>query len=139
MMDRDRARRRRRRSRAERARGDPRAHSTRSASVLPRLVQLYDDTASLQDRTVQHRRRCAPTLARQFGAGGFVGRASGRDFDARRDLAYAPYDELDFEVPLLDGRAMSTRGSGFASARSSRASHLLDQILARLPGGPIAR
>ena len=30
------------------------------------------------------RRRLAPALARRFGAGGYVGRASGRAFDARR-------------------------------------------------------
>ena len=30
--------------------------------------------------------------ARQFGAGGYVGRASGRAFDARKAFRYAPYD-----------------------------------------------
>ena len=49
---------------------------------FPRLVELYDDTASLQDRTVGTG-IVAPELARQFGAGGYVGRACGRDFDAR--------------------------------------------------------
>ena len=64
--------------------------------------KLYDNTASLQDRTVGTG-ILKPELARQFGAGGYVGRASGRAFDARRDLAYAPYDQLGFEVPVLDG------------------------------------
>ena len=35
----------------------------------------YDNTASLQDRTVTTG-YLAPTLARAFGAGGYVGRAS---------------------------------------------------------------
>ena len=60
---------------------------------FPRLVELYDNTASLQDRTVGTG-VAAPRLARNTAAGGFVGRASGRAFDARRDFAYAPYDEL---------------------------------------------
>ena len=34
----------------------------------------------------RHHRHCEAGLARQFGAGGFVGRASGRAFDARRDF-----------------------------------------------------
>ena len=50
--------------------------------VFPRLIELYDNTASLQDRTVSTG-IVQPDYARQFGAGGYVGRASGRRFDAR--------------------------------------------------------
>ena len=50
---------------------------------FPELVELYDNTASLQDRTVGTG-ILSPALARQFGCGGYVGRASGRGFDARR-------------------------------------------------------
>ena len=64
------------------------------------VVRLYDDTPSLQDRTcttgiVDH------DLVTQWAAGGHVGRASGRDFDARRDLPYAPYSDATFDVPVL--------------------------------------
>ena len=38
-----------------------------------------------------------------------VGRASGRDFDARRDAPYPPYDGLDFKIP--------TRSEGDVNAR----------------------
>src|SRR5690348_15602655 len=47
--------------------------------VFPRLVDLYDNTASLQDRTATTG-ILRPELARQFGAGGYVGRASDRAF-----------------------------------------------------------
>src|SRR5262249_31013802 len=47
---------------------------------FPRLIELYDNTASLQDRTVATGIVSA-NLARQFGVGGYVGRASGRRFD----------------------------------------------------------
>src|ERR1051325_742238 len=40
-------------------------------------------------------------LVTRWGAGGYVGRASGRDFDARRDLAYPPYASMTFRVPVL--------------------------------------
>ena len=67
---------------------------------FPVLVELYDKTTSLQDRTVGTGIVSAD-LVRRFGAGGYVGRASGRDFDARRTLGYPPYDQLRFEVPVL--------------------------------------
>ncbi|UWU93831.1 NADH-quinone oxidoreductase subunit C [Bradyrhizobium sp. CB1015] len=76
--------------------------------VFPRLIELYDNTASLQDRTVTTGIVKAD-YARQFGAGGYVGRASGRNFDARRTLAYAPYEQLSFEVPVLEAGDVNAR------------------------------
>src|SRR5437870_3136511 len=67
---------------------------------FPELIEIYDNTASLQDRTVSTG-YLKPALARQFGAGGYVGRGSGRAFDVRRALAYPPYDELGFGVPVV--------------------------------------
>ncbi len=63
------------------------------AGELPQLVRIYETHASLQDRVVGtgHLR---PDLAAGFAAGGFVGRASGRAFDARAALPFPPYDEL---------------------------------------------
>ncbi len=75
---------------------------------FPRLVGLYDNTASLQDRTVGTG-VLSPGLARRYGAGGYVGRASGRAFDARRALPYPPYDSLDFDVPVLDAGDVNAR------------------------------
>ena len=60
---------------------------------FPELIELYDSTASLQQRTVTTGLLKAE-LARQYGAGGFVGRASGRAFDARKTPGYAPYTDL---------------------------------------------
>jgi Ni,Fe-hydrogenase III large subunit len=101
---------------------------------FPEIVSTYDNTASLQDRTVATG-VLAPALARQFGAGGYVGRASGRAFDARRVFAYPPYDQLDFAVPIL--------GEGDVNARVwirirevEQSLSLVEQILARIPDGP---
>jgi Ni,Fe-hydrogenase III large subunit len=102
--------------------------------VLPRLVTLYDNTASLQDRTVTTGIVKAE-YAHRFGAGGYVGRASGRDFDARRALRYAPYDALAFEVPVLTAGDVDARVRiRFAEVTQSLA--LIEQVLARLPAGP---
>jgi Ni,Fe-hydrogenase III large subunit len=64
------------------------------------VVRLYDDTPSLRDRTCTTG-FVGKDLVTQWAAGGYVGRASGRDFDARRDLPYAPYVDARFDVPVL--------------------------------------
>ncbi|MEQ1756613.1 MAG: NADH-quinone oxidoreductase subunit C [Micropepsaceae bacterium] len=68
---------------------------------FPKLVALYDNTPSLQDRTVATG-ILRKTLADQYGCGGYIGRASGRSFDARKSIGYPPYDTLVFEVPVLE-------------------------------------
>ncbi len=102
---------------------------------FPKLVELYDNTASLQDRTVGTG-ILNPALARQFGCGGYVGRASGRAFDARRIPGYPPYPSLRFDVPVL--------GAGDVDARVwirirevEQSLALVEQILAQLPAGPV--
>jgi Ni,Fe-hydrogenase III large subunit len=102
---------------------------------FPKLVELYDNTASLQDRTVTTG-VVKPSLARQFGSGGFVGRASGRAFDARRALAYAPYDQLKFDVPVLDDGDVNAR-VWIRIREIEQSVALIKQILGGLPQGPI--
>jgi Ni,Fe-hydrogenase III large subunit/Ni,Fe-hydrogenase III component G len=102
---------------------------------FPRLIELYDNTTSLQDRTASTGIVTA-ALARQFGAGGYVGRASSRNFDARKTLAYAPYDRLDFTVTLLDAGDVNAR-VWIRIREVEQSFALIDQILAQLPEGPI--
>jgi Ni,Fe-hydrogenase III large subunit/Ni,Fe-hydrogenase III component G len=102
---------------------------------FPPLVELYDNTASLQDRTVTTG-TLKPGLARQYGAGGYVGRGSGRSFDARRTLCYPPYGELRFEVPVLNEGDVNARV--WIRVREIEESlSLLKQILNRLPEGAL--
>ena len=103
--------------------------------VFPNLIELYDNTASLQDRTVTTG-IVKPELAAQFGAGGYVGRASGRAFDARRALAYAPYDKLSFEVPVLDDGDVNAR-VWLRIREVEQSLSLIGQILAAIPSGDI--
>jgi Ni,Fe-hydrogenase III large subunit/Ni,Fe-hydrogenase III component G len=77
-----------------------------------------------------------PSDALASGALGPIGRASGVDRDLRRDHPYAAYDEFDVEVPVLQD------GDAFARARvrleeTEHTCHLIEQVLARLPDGPI--
>ena len=103
--------------------------------IFPRLIELYDNTASLQDRTVTTGIVRAE-LAQQFGAGGYVGRASGRAFDARRVLTYAPYDKLSFVVPVLSGGDVNAR-VWIRIREIEQSLSLIDQILAAAPSGEI--
>ncbi len=104
--------------------------------VFPHLIELYDNTTSLQDRTVTTG-IVKPEFARQFGAGGFVGRASGRKFDARRTPGYAPYDNLKFEVPVLDAGDVNAR-VWIRIREVEQSLTLIGQILDALPVGKLA-
>ena len=103
--------------------------------VFPRLVELYDNTASLQDRTVTTG-IVKPEFAHQFGAGGYVGRASDRAFDARRMPGYAPYSDLKFDVPVLTAGDVNAR-VWIRIREVEQSLALIDQILKRLPTGKI--
>jgi len=99
------------------------------------LVELYDNTASLLNRTVSTG-ILTPALARQYGAGGYVGRGSGRPFDARRLPGNVPYDSLDFETPVLEDGDVNAR-VWIRIREVEQSLSLLEQILARLPEGPV--
>jgi Ni,Fe-hydrogenase III large subunit len=101
----------------------------------PRLVEVYDETASLQDRTVSSG-AVRTALARQYGAGGYVGRAAGRAFDARAACPYAPYDRLRFDIPTQTEGDVDARVR-VRIAEVEQSLSLIDQLLAGLPVGPI--
>jgi Ni,Fe-hydrogenase III large subunit len=103
---------------------------------LPELVELYDNTVSLQDRTVSTGVLDAK-LAKRFGAGGYVGRASARRFDARRSIAYAPYDELQFEVPVREEGDVDAR-VWIRIDEVGQSLSIIEQALSRLPDGAVS-
>ena len=78
----------------------------------------------------------SPGLVNQWAAGGHVGRASGRNFDARRDLAYPPYRGLAFAVPLYAAGDVDARlRVRIDETRASFA--MISAWLAALPPGPV--
>lgn len=102
---------------------------------FPPLVELYDNTASLQDRTVGTG-FVRPALIRQFGCGGTIGRAGGRAFDARRQPGYPPYDQLEFATPVLDESDVNAR-IWLRIHEVEQSLTLIERILERLPSGPV--
>jgi Ni,Fe-hydrogenase III large subunit len=107
----------------------------RMAAARVEIMRVYDSMPSLQDRTVTTG-IVSPALARQYAAGGFVGRASGRAFDARKAFPYGPYDTVEFDL--------KTRSTGDVDARLwvrldeiGESVRIVGQLLDRLSPGPI--
>ncbi|MFO0754719.1 MAG: NADH-quinone oxidoreductase subunit C [Thermodesulfovibrionales bacterium] len=65
-----------------------------------RLVAIYDDNPSLEDR-VRDTGILLPEKARELGAVGFVARASGLNLDCRVQNPFPPYDRIGLNVPVL--------------------------------------
>ncbi len=107
----------------------------RCEAGLNEVADIYDEMPSLQDRTVSTG-RVSQELVWQFAAGGYVGRASGRAFDARAVFPYAPYDRLVFKVP--------TREAGDVDARvwirieeAGESISMIRQLIERLEPGSV--
>lgn len=103
---------------------------------LDEIIPAIDLNSSLEDRLYTAGFLSEQT-ARDFGALGYVGRASGQDFDVRRDAPYSPYDQLEFNVALENQGDVASRvwiriKEIFASMK------LLRQMLEQLPEGDIA-
>jgi Ni,Fe-hydrogenase III large subunit len=102
---------------------------------FPELVELYDNTASLQDRTAGTG-TVSSALAAEFAAPGYVGRASGRSFDARTCLPYPPYDVTPVEIAVRPEGDVDAR----VWVRIQEIQHSIDWLeraLASLPDGPV--
>ncbi len=105
------------------------------ALMTPRLIALFGDTTSLQDRTVGTG-FVSEALVKQYACGGYVGRASGRAFDARKAIGYAPYPHLAFEVGASNEGDVDARvWVRFDEIRASL--KIVRQILDETPEGPI--
>ncbi len=66
---------------------------------LTEVITALDLNSSLEDR-LYTAGFLSENTANAFGTLGYVGRASGQDFDVRRDVPYAPYDQVKVKVAL---------------------------------------
>ena len=101
---------------------------------LARLMDILNTSPTVEDRLIGTG-KLSPELAAEFGALGYVGRASGIDLDVRRDSPYAPYDALTIPVPVHRSGDVAARvrvraeeiGNSFA---------LIENLLDKLVAGP---
>jgi Ni,Fe-hydrogenase III large subunit len=99
------------------------------------LLPIIEENPSLEDRLVGTG-VLSPELARRLGALGYVGRASGQGFDVRRSAPYAPYDRINFDVPVLETGDVAARLK-VRALETLESLDLLYQILLGLPTGPV--
>lgn len=74
-----------------------RAGALTLASEVAGIVDILEASESLEDRLMATG-RLEPELAKALGAVGYVGKASGQEFDVRRAAPYPPYDRFDVRV-----------------------------------------
>ena len=104
-------------------------------SSFAQVARAYDQSPSLQNR-VMGTGIVEPEFVREFAAGGYVGRAAGRAFDARAAFPYRPYDIVAFETPTRTKSDVDSRvwvriyeiGQSIAIVR---------QLLMKLEAGPV--
>ena len=106
------------------------------AAELPSLTRIYEDYASLMDRMATTG-IVAPDLVARFAAGGYVGRAAGRQVDARRFPAYQPYDAFPPTIPVLTAGDVDARVR-IRLAELSDSARLVQDLLGALTDGPIS-
>jgi Ni,Fe-hydrogenase III large subunit len=102
---------------------------------LNTLLPLLEDYPSLEDRLVTTG-ALSTEAAQRLGAVGYLAKASGVDYDLRRDHGYAPYDRLQVQSPCLNTGDVAAR----VQVRAEEIGHslsLLRQLLAQLPDGSI--
>ncbi len=110
-------------------------HAALRRAIEP-LFDIIDDHPSLEDRLLTTGRLSADD-ARTLGCTGYVGKASGQDYDVRRDSPYAPYAGMAVSVPVFgDGDVAARVRVRMDEIRISL--DLMDRLLEALPAGPIA-
>jgi Ni,Fe-hydrogenase III large subunit len=102
---------------------------------LATLTPILADDPSLEDR-LSGTGILSGADARQLGVTGYTGKASGVDYDLRRDHKYAPYDRFDVHSPCLAEGDVAAR----VTVRLQEIQHsllLLDSLLQQLPDGEL--
>jgi Ni,Fe-hydrogenase III large subunit/Ni,Fe-hydrogenase III component G len=102
---------------------------------LDDIMPSIDLNTSLEDR-LYTAGYLSPEIAAAFGTVGYVGRASGQDFDVRRDAAYPPYDQVTFKVANEDQGDIASRF--WVRHKEINASlKLIERFIQLLPEGEI--
>jgi NADH-quinone oxidoreductase subunit D len=105
--------------------------------VLPGRIDEYEELLS-ENPIFLERTRGVGVVSKEdalrYGASGPVARASGVDWDLRRDLPYEAYDEVSFEVPThSDGDVYARYKVRMAEMRESV--KIVEQLAEAMPPG----
>ncbi len=112
------------------------AEMDRLAKEFERLVAIYDESASVEDR-VRDTGILSPEKARDLGMVGFAARASGLNLDCRIHQPFPPYDRIIAKVPVLISGDVHARA--WVRVEEIRDSiRIIREILDTLPAGPVS-
>lgn len=112
-----------------------------SRSLIPKIRVQIDDVNGLitKNRIAVKRMRTGHVSKADALAWGFTGpclRASGVGYDVRKDAPYDGYDEVDFDVPVMeDGDNYARYLVRMEEMRQSL--RIIEQVLTKLPSGPV--
>ncbi|MCA6213249.1 hydrogenase large subunit [Thermococcus bergensis] len=110
--------------------------------TLKNLKREFDELVDMLVSTKSFVKRCEgigvlpKEKAREWDTAGPLARASGIDYDTRKGLPYAAYDELSFDVPVYkDGDVLARALVRIDEVKESIS--LLEQAIDTIPGGPV--
>jgi len=112
-----------------------RAEARNVGQQIARLMAVINDLPSVADR-MRGAGVLKPEYAQALGCLGYVGRASGVDFDVRRAAPYPPYDGLAVKVPLHHYGDINARGRTRLEEMAA-SFELIEALLNGLPPGPV--
>lgn len=110
-----------------------RAGAIALAAEVAEIVAILEGSESLEDR-LMGTGRLEPETARALGAVGYVGKASGQEFDVRRDAPYPPYDRLDVRISAYRAGDVAARAKVRADEIGISLA-LIAELLDSLPAG----
>jgi Ni,Fe-hydrogenase III large subunit/Ni,Fe-hydrogenase III component G len=97
------------------------------------IVTICTNNTLVQDR-LEGTGVLSHELARDYGVLGYIGRASGRDLDARRDHPFAEYGQLELRVPVMSAGDVKARAA-IRVEEVREAAGLIRQATGRLTPG----
>jgi Ni,Fe-hydrogenase III large subunit len=103
---------------------------------LSELYPMIEENSSLHDR-LKNTGILTHAIASSLGTLGYVGRASGCNFDLRRDNAHSPYDQFTIHVPVYDNGDVLSR-TRVRAQEILVSLNLIHEILQKMPAGNIA-
>jgi len=111
------------------------ANAASLAAEFETVIDCLEVSESLEDRLMTTG-RLTPEQAKSLGVVGYVGKASGLDYDVRHNSPYAPYDQLEITVPIFHAGDVAAR----AKVRADEvliSLQLIRQIIEKMPDGEI--
>jgi NADH-quinone oxidoreductase subunit D len=105
--------------------------------VLPKRVDEYEELLTLNPVFLERTRGVGVITrdeAMELGTSGPIARATGIDWDLRRDLPYERYEEVEFDVPTENDGDVYARYK-VRMAEMKQSVRIIEQVASKMPSG----